>query len=255
MKEKVYKNCCECQKFRAVADSDKKILYGKLIDIYFCATCLGLEEEAIEEEDKPVEKIVIRYLSAKEVKEMGETFISIVVNAMSHNDQSKVQVNEAIKEVYDKFLRPQAIEKAIGALKLSGMIEGGAQQGWVEEGGTRRGWIDTYRLIKADLSLGTQDQAFKTAARNFKQRNAPQLNVRRIKEIGQTPEAIALEIISRGAATRKQINQAIKLRWGNLMRCELLEKALIKLASKGEIVATGIGSDQKYYITVKRRLA
>ena len=253
--EKVYKNCCVCTNLRAVADSDKKILYGKLIDIYFCAPCLGLEEEAIEEEEKPVEKIVIRYLSAKEVKEMGETFISIVVKALSHEDQSRVQINEAIKAVYDKFLRPQAIDKAIGALKLAGMVEGGAQQRWVEEGGTRQGWFDTHRLIKADPSLEVQDQAFRAAARNFKQRNAPQLNVRRIKAIGQTPEAIVLEIISRGAATRKQINQAIKLRWGNLMRCELLEKTLIKLAKEGELATTGIGSDQRYYITVKRRLA
>lgn len=255
MKEKEYKTCCECKAFRAVADSDKKILYGKLIDIYYCAPCLGLEEEPIEEEEKPVEKIVIRYLSAKEVKAMGETFISIVVKALSHEDRSRVQINEAIKAVHDKFLRPQSIDKAIGALKLAGMVEGGAQQGWVEEGGTRRGWIETYRLIKADLSLEVQDQAFRAASRNFKQRNAPQLSGRQIKAIGETPEAIVIEIISRGAATRKQIGQAIKIRWGTVMRHELLEKTLIKLAREGELATTGIGSDQKYYLTVKRRLA
>ena len=253
MKEKEYKNCCVCRKLRAVADSDEKILYGSLTIIYFCAPCLGLEEEAIEEE-KPVEKIVIRYLSAKEVKARGETFISIVVKALSHEDRSRVQINEAIKAVHDKFLRPQAINKAIGALKLSGMIEGGMQQSRIEESG-RQGWLETYRLISL-ASLEVQDTTVKTALQFFKQRNAPQqLSGRQIKAIGQTPDAIVLEIISRGAATRKQINQAIKIRWGSVMRHELLEKTLIKLAEVGAIVATGIGSDQRYYITVKRRLA
>lgn len=232
-KEPIYGKCCFCTKFREAAETDIGISYGAPVDLYYCSECLGLEKVAGEVEPK-AEKPG-KYLPAKEIRAIGETSVSIVLKALKITSQSKDEINEAIKKSWDGYLRPVTLKRALIALVRAGMIAETRQ----------RTGTETYRLLESKSS--TNDE--RVAA------NSRRLNSKQIKELGRTPASIVLETISRGASTRKQINESINIRWGGYLRHELLETALARLVREGSIVAAVHGIEQSYYVPANRRVA
>ncbi len=115
----LYYHCHLCRNFKAIAQIDSTVRYGKAVTLHYCGPCLG-RGEVTESQSKPGTS---RYLTNCRITEMGHTLKSLVLAAVGPGVATKFEINQSIAQKFGGSLNSDRLGSVLKELVAEGQLE------------------------------------------------------------------------------------------------------------------------------------